>query len=151
VGVSPFAAVFSFPGNTLTGTMCFATPASRFRSGVLFSQREKVRSLFRWSEFRPQRQDFLHRSQPVRKLWVQGHTFQLISNPQPHQIVARKLRAGHALRKFVRFVKFCVIMEGVSQSRRCRCPLRDASPSGTMSRSQTVRPRSISVVTQVYQ
>jgi hypothetical protein len=51
----------------------------------------------------------------------------------------------------VRFVKFYVIMEGVSQSRRCRCPLRDASPSGMMSRSQTIRPRSISVVTQVYQ
>jgi hypothetical protein len=37
-----------------------------------------------------------HGSQPVRELWVQGHTFQLVANTQPHQVVVCKLQTGHA-------------------------------------------------------
>jgi len=88
VKVSPFAAVFSFHGNA-------TPPRHHIRNGGLLFQVEKVRSLFRLSEFRSECQDFLHRSQLVRELRIQGHAFQLIPNPQPKQVITCDLWSGY--------------------------------------------------------
>jgi hypothetical protein len=75
-GSVPFRGCFFF------SWQCFATPASRFRSGVLLSQREEVRSLFGWSEFRSERQDFLstaRRFSRARGLWARAWAY--LSDP----------------------------------------------------------------------
>ncbi len=53
-----------------------------------------------WSELWMKCQDFFHRGQLVWELRIQGHAFQLIPDPQPHQIITSKLRTGHALTLF---------------------------------------------------
>ena len=87
---SPFAAGFFFPGDFFPATL--RRPRNR---DVSFFQREDY-CLLRRPQLRSERQDFLHGSKPVRKLRVQGHTFQLIANTQPHQVVTRKLWTSHA-------------------------------------------------------
>jgi len=72
-------------------------PRCHSRNGaVSFFQGENYR-LLRWPQFRPERQDFLHASQPIWEFRVQGHAFQLVTDPQPHQVVAHELWSGHAL------------------------------------------------------
>ena len=94
---SPFAADFFFPGKFFLFPATLRRPRCRSRNGaVSFFQREDYR-LLRWPQLRPERQDFFHRSQPVRELRVQGYTVQIVPDPKPHQVVTRKLWAGHPL------------------------------------------------------
>jgi len=88
VRASPFAASFFFPGKFFSSNA--SPPPCHSRTGVVsFFLREDY-SLFRWPQFQSECQDFLHGSQPVWELRIQGYTFQIVPDPQPHQVVARK-------------------------------------------------------------
>ena len=83
----------------MNGVLTFPLPLNHSRchsrNGVVsFFQREDYRLLMR-PQLRPERQDFFHRSQPVRELWIQGHTLQLVANTQPHQVITYELWVGH--------------------------------------------------------
>ena len=92
---SLFAAGFFFPGKFFLFPATLRCPRCHSRTGVVSVFQREDYHLLRWPQFRSERQNLLHGSQPVRELWIQGHTFQLVANTQPHQVVTRKLRNHH--------------------------------------------------------